>query len=89
MLMTRNTAGIDFTMPEPMARALTGDAATDPMSSLASLLDHAAERGIVLQRGDLVTTGAMCKPFRLQGTGQELGATFAGGSLRFHLETRR
>ena len=48
---------------ECRARGLSGDAATDPLVSLAHLYAHAAERGQTLKAGDVVTTGAMCQPF--------------------------
>jgi 2-keto-4-pentenoate hydratase len=68
-----------------VAKALTGDDATDPVASLASLLAHAGERGIVLREGDLVSTGAMCKPFDIQGTGHELVASYLGRELKFRV----
>ena len=66
-----------------VARALAGDDATDPITSLQALLDHAGERQITLREGDIITTGAMCKPFDTQGTGQILTASFLGHQLSF------
>ncbi|MES2183382.1 MAG: hydratase [Pseudomonadota bacterium] len=69
----------------PAASALSGDDATDPLASLQSLLDHAGERGVTLRAGEIVSTGAMCTPFDVQGAGHQLRATFAGRQLAFQL----
>jgi len=69
----------------PRASALFGDAATDPVQSLAALFDHAAERGITLKAGEIVTTGAMCQPFNISGQGHVIHVTYAGGELRAEL----
>jgi 2-keto-4-pentenoate hydratase len=42
---------------------LTGDDAVDPASMMAYLMAHARERGITLRKGEIITTGAMNKPF--------------------------
>lgn len=70
---------------ECRARGLSGDAATDPLVSLAHLYAHAAERGQTLKAGDVVTTGAMCQPFDLNGTGHQVSARFFGQTLSFTL----
>lgn len=70
---------------ECRARGLSGDAATDPLVSLAHLYAHAAERGQTLKAGDVVTTGAMCQPFDLNGTGHQVSARFLGQTLSFTL----
>ncbi|MGE8059014.1 2-keto-4-pentenoate hydratase [Pseudomonas sp. NPDC089547] len=70
---------------QPKARGLSGDAATDPLASLAALYAHAAERGEVLRAGDIVSTGAMCQPFDLVGTGYRIAARFLGQELSFTL----
>ena len=64
-------------------RAQHGDDLTDPFASLQSLLDHAAERGMDLRAGELVSTGAMCTPFDLPGTGHAVSARFYGRQLDF------
>lgn len=63
------------------ARAQTGDDVTDPVRSLAALYAHAADRGITLRAGDIVTTGAMCKPFDIDGPGHTLTATYLDQTL--------
>ena len=67
------------------ARALSGDGATDPIAAMNALFAHAAERGVTLRAGEIVSTGAMCQPFDLAGPGHEVVATFLGQSLAFKL----
>ncbi|MBV6288917.1 2-keto-4-pentenoate hydratase [Pseudomonas aegrilactucae] len=69
----------------PRARGLSGDGATDPLASLAALYAHAAERGEVLHAGDIVTTGAMCEPFDLVGTGHRVSVEYFGKELMLTL----
>ena len=66
-----------------VARALAGDDATDPMISLQALIDHAGERQITLREGDIITTGAMCKPFDIEGSEQRVTANYLGQQLSF------
>lgn len=70
---------------EAKAKGLFGETATDPLNSLAALYQHAAEQGITLRSGDIVTTGAMCEPFDIQGAGHELVARYLGKELAFSL----
>ncbi|EPJ89239.1 MAG: fumarylacetoacetate hydrolase family protein [Pseudomonas sp.] len=70
---------------EPKAKGLFGDAATDPLASLAALYAHAAERGETLRAGDIVSTGAMCAPFDIQGKGHVLSVTYFGKTLTFSI----
>ncbi|MNH36776.1 hypothetical protein D3C79_976060 [compost metagenome] len=70
---------------ELRARRLTGDAATDPIASLAALYAHAAERGQTLKANDIVSTGAMCQPFDLVGSGYEVSVKYLGKQLSFTL----
>lgn len=65
----------------PRARGLSGAAATDPLASLAALYAHAAERGEVLRAGDIVSTGALCEPFDLVGTGHRVSVEYLGKVL--------
>lgn len=69
----------------PRAKGLFGDSATDPLASLAALYQHAAERGETLRAGDIVTTGAMCEPFDIQGEGHGLSVEYFGRELLFSL----
>ncbi len=68
---------------EPRARTLHGDAATDPLNSLAALYAHAAEQGETLRAGDIVSTGALCEPFDISGSGHELTVRYLGRELCF------
>lgn len=68
---------------EPKAGTLSGDAATDPLSSLVALYAHAAERGETLRAGDIVSSGALCEPFDITGSGHRLSAHGLGQELYF------
>lgn len=68
---------------EPRAKGLFDDTATDPLNSLAALYAHAAERGETLMAGDIITTGAMCEPFDISGTGHKLIARYFDNELTF------
>ena len=70
---------------KPRARGLFGEVATDPLASLSALYTHAAERGQTLRAGDIVTTGAMCEPFDLEGVGHRLCVDAMGTTLAFSL----
>ncbi|MBB1594143.1 hypothetical protein A9973_08670 [Achromobacter sp. UMC46] len=63
------------------ARAQTGDDATDPLRSLAALYAHAADRNVTLRAGEIVSTGAMCTPFDIVGSGHTLTATYLDQAL--------
>ncbi len=67
------------------AQALVGEDATDPLRSLASLYAHAAERGVTLLAGDIISTGAMCKPFDVEGRGHVLSASYLDRELTFSI----
>nr|WP_256357923.1 hydratase [Pseudomonas sp. PDM28] len=69
----------------PRAKGLFGDTATDPLSSLAALYQHAAERGVTLRAGHLVSTGAMCEPFDIKGPGHVLSVSYFNKELTFSL----
>lgn len=67
---------------EIQASALSGEAATDPIRSLTALFAHAAERGLTLKAGEIVTTGAMCQPFDVPAAaGHTISVSYAGGAL--------
>lgn len=53
-----------------IVRAATGDDAIDPIAMLGHLMAHAAERGLTLRKGDVVTTGTLSKPFETTSPGQ-------------------
>jgi 2-keto-4-pentenoate hydratase len=67
------------------ARGVQGDERTDPLASLSALLAHAAERGITLRRGDIVSTGTVSVPFDLARASADLAASSAGAELGFRL----
>jgi len=69
----------------PKAKGLFGDSATHPLSSLAALYQHAAERGVTLRAGDLVSTGAMCAPIDIKGAGHVLSVSYFNQELTFSL----
>ncbi len=69
------------------ARAMTGDELSSPEGGLAALIAHAGERGMTLRRGEIVTTGAIARPFDMTGNA-EVVARFPGGELRVRIERR-
>lgn len=69
----------------PKAKGLFDETATDPLSSLSALYQHAAERGETLRAGDIISTGAMCQPFDIEGAGHELSVSYFGKELTFTL----
>lgn len=52
---------------EVRAGGLTGEELTDPFSSLAGLMAHARERGLILRKGEIVSAGALARPFDIAG----------------------
>ena len=67
---------------QEVARGLVGDDLTDPWSALGSLIDHARHRGITLHKGQIVTTGALAKPFNVAGPDVEIVAGFLDQEIR-------
>lgn len=66
---------------EEKARAMAGDDLAYPWEALQALIDHAGERGITLRGGQIVSTGAIAKPFDISGRGSDISAHFSGGQL--------
>jgi 2-keto-4-pentenoate hydratase len=64
-----------------MSGPLTGDDAIDPVQMLRYLFDHACYYGLTLRAGDVVTTGAVAKPFDIQPGAADLSAQFLGKTL--------
>jgi 2-keto-4-pentenoate hydratase len=64
-----------------MSGPLTGDDAIDPVQMLRHLFDHACYYGLTLRAGDVVTTGAVAKPFDIQPGATDLSAQFLGKTL--------
>jgi 2-keto-4-pentenoate hydratase len=69
-----------------MARGLSGDDLTDPLKSLEYLIAHARERGVVLKRGEIVSAGAVAKPFDLAGAPAQIVARFLDRELRLQTQ---
>ena len=70
---------------EEVARGLTGDEATYPVTAFNYLIEHARDRGATLRRGEIATLGAVGKPFDLARNGR-VTARYPGGALDFRLE---
>ena len=66
------------------ARGLQGDDWSDPIAGLAALLVHARERGVTLRRGEIVSAGAIARPFTVERDAR-LSATACGVELHTHL----
>lgn len=65
------------------ARSLVGDDATDPLGSLRDLIATARERGMVLPKGSVVSTGTVSTPFNVAAPITEIGASFLGTQFGF------
>lgn len=70
---------------EDKARGLQGDDLSYSIVALGHLFDHARERGVTLRQGEIVTAGAVGKPFDVDRRGVTLAARYAGGELRAEL----
>lgn len=68
---------------EEAARSLSGEDATDPAGALADLVATARERGMVLPKGSVVSTGTVSKPFNLAAPAAGIGARFLDAELEF------
>jgi 2-keto-4-pentenoate hydratase len=67
---------------EERAGGLFGDDIADPWASLELLIEHARARGEILRKGQIVSTGAIAKPFDTDERGVEIEARYLGSSLR-------
>lgn len=65
------------------ARAVAGDEAIDPFSAVGDLIAVARERGMVLPKGSIVSTGTVSKPFNVTAPGARITASFLGSTLGF------
>ena len=63
----------------------TGGDTIDAVWSLGQLMAHAAERGLTLRKGQIVTTGTITRPFDAP-TPSRLVVTATGAGLRFSLK---
>jgi 2-keto-4-pentenoate hydratase len=69
-----------------VAQALMGDDMTDPRTALADLCETACERGMILPKGSIVSTGTQSRPFDVGGaTGASICARFLGSELSFRI----
>jgi 2-keto-4-pentenoate hydratase len=69
---------------EVRAAGLTGDELTDPFSSLTGLMAHARERGLTLRKGEIVSAGAVARPFDIAKEAT-IVARFLESELRVHI----
>ncbi|MGE8366909.1 fumarylacetoacetate hydrolase family protein [Cupriavidus sp.] len=75
---------------ERCALPLAGDDAIYPLEALQALLAHAAERGVTLRKGTVVTTGTLTRPFDVSVAdgARTVRATYGGGELTLQLAPR-
>ncbi|HWL83148.1 MAG TPA: fumarylacetoacetate hydrolase family protein [Roseomonas sp.] len=64
------------------ARAATGEDASDPVQALADLMALARERGMLLPKGSVISTGTASVPFAISGATQ-VTARWNGGEAGF------
>lgn len=64
-----------------MGGGLSGEDGIDPVQMLRFLFEHACDYGISLRAGDVVTTGAVAKPFDIAPGKTDLSAVFLGKTL--------
>ncbi|OZI37712.1 hypothetical protein CAL29_04815 [Bordetella genomosp. 10] len=70
-----------------VGRGLSGDDAIDPVQALRFLFERASYHGITLKRGDVVTTGAVAKPFDVGPGSVDVAALYLGGKLAVRVTT--
>jgi 2-keto-4-pentenoate hydratase len=58
------------------AVAVQGDDVSDPWEALEFLIEHAQARGITLKKGEIVSTGAVAKPFDVSDRNVEISARY-------------
>jgi 2-keto-4-pentenoate hydratase len=68
-----------------VARGLYGDEAVDPVVALRHLFDHARDRGLTLHRGDIVTAGAVARPFDVAAAEFDIAARYLDTRLAVHI----
>ena len=74
--LTRTAAELRIDCGGP-AQILWGDKRGDPFEALAWMADHIYSRGFRLAAGDIVLTGSLAEPHRLQG-GEQAACSFPG-----------
>jgi 2-keto-4-pentenoate hydratase len=70
---------------KPMAGGLSGEDGIDPVQALRYLFEHACDYGLTLRAGDVVTAGAVAKPFDIAPGKTDLSAVFLGKTLTAHV----
>ncbi|HWK46940.1 MAG TPA: fumarylacetoacetate hydrolase family protein [Stellaceae bacterium] len=67
------------------ARALTGDDVTDVETAFTDFVALARERGMMLPKGSIISTGTVSKPFVIEGTA-EVSARYLDTAIEFKTE---
>lgn len=68
------------------ARSLSGEDVTDPETALSDLVATARERGMVLPKGSIVSTGTVSKPFNITVQSAAISVRFLDTELAFRTE---
>lgn len=66
-----------------VSSALTGKDGIHPLTSLRYLIEHAREHNLQLFKGQMITTGAFCKPFDIADRGHKISFAYPNYSLSF------
>jgi 2-keto-4-pentenoate hydratase len=72
---------------EVVAGSLSGEDVTDPPTALADLLALARERGVILPKGSIVSTGSVSRPFIVAAPAASICARFLETELAFSMQT--
>ena len=75
---------IVFVDGEEKARAVAGDDVTNPAAALADLVTIARERGMLLPKGSIVSTGTVSRPFNIAVSSAYITARYLGRELGIH-----
>jgi len=67
---------------EERARMLTGEDATDPRQAYVDFVATARQRGMILPKGAIISTGTVTKPFNIEGA-VAIEAHYLGQSVGF------
>ena len=69
---------------EEKARAVIGDDVTDPAGALSDLVAVARERGMLLPKGSIISTGTVSRPFNIAASSAHVSAQFLGRTFDVH-----
>ena len=69
---------------EEKARAVTGEDVTDSGGALSDLVAVARERGMLLPKGSIISTGTVSRPFNIAAPSAHISAQFLGHAFAFH-----